>query len=101
MALTEEDVTRANAEMARLRTTTATAVAACYDRRISRIVIRLSSGLEVAFSPHDAEGLEKQGRLISTPSRSALPGWEFIFPSSTLTFICRRFWKACWGHAGG
>jgi hypothetical protein len=59
MALTEEDVTRANAEMARLRRTTATAVAACYDRRISRIVIRLSSGLEVAFSPHDAEGLEE------------------------------------------
>jgi len=58
MAMTEEDVTRANAEMARLRNSTATAVAARYDRRISRIVIRLSSGLEVAFSPHDAQGLE-------------------------------------------
>jgi hypothetical protein len=34
------------------------AVAARYDRRIGRVVIRLSSGLEVAFTPHDAQGLE-------------------------------------------
>jgi hypothetical protein len=35
-----------------------TAVGARYDRRIGRAVIRLSSGLEVAFAPHDAQGLE-------------------------------------------
>jgi hypothetical protein len=35
-----------------------TALAAHYDRRIGRVVIRLSSGLEVAFAPHDAQGLE-------------------------------------------
>jgi Protein of unknown function (DUF2442) len=29
-----------------------------YDRRIGRIVIHLSTGLEIAFSPHDAQGLE-------------------------------------------
>jgi len=29
-----------------------------YDRRIGRIVIHLSTGLEVAFSPRDAQGLE-------------------------------------------
>ncbi len=58
MALTEQDLARADAEMAKLREATATAVAARYDRRIGRIVIRLSSGLEVAFSPHDAQGLE-------------------------------------------
>ncbi len=34
-----------------------TAVAVRYDRRIGRVVIRLSSGLEVAFAPHDAQGL--------------------------------------------
>lgn len=34
------------------------AVAACYDRRSGRIVIRLSSNLDVGFSPHDAQGLE-------------------------------------------
>ena len=34
------------------------AVSALYDRRIGRVVITLSSNLEVAFAPRDAEGLE-------------------------------------------
>lgn len=40
------------------RETGPTAVAACYDRRIHRVVVRLNTGLEVAFKPHDAPGLE-------------------------------------------
>jgi len=58
MALTDEDLARANSEMTKLRRAAATAVAARYDRRIGRVVIRLSSGLEIAFPPHDAQGLE-------------------------------------------
>jgi hypothetical protein len=58
MALSDEDLAQAEAEMAKLRSTTATAIAARYDRRIGRVVIQLSSGLEVAFSPRDAQGLE-------------------------------------------
>jgi hypothetical protein len=58
MALTEIDLERAEAVMKELRGATATALAARYDRRIGRVVIRLSSGLEVAFSPRDAQGLE-------------------------------------------
>ena len=34
------------------------AVAAHYDRKNRRIVIQLSSNLDVSFSPEDAEGLE-------------------------------------------
>ena len=34
------------------------AVAVRYDRRISRIVISLASGLQIAFAPRDAQGLE-------------------------------------------
>jgi len=34
------------------------AIAAHYDRQNGRIVIRLSSKLDVSFSPHDAQGLE-------------------------------------------
>jgi hypothetical protein len=34
------------------------AVAVRYDRRSKRIVVRLSSGLNVAFAPQDAQGLE-------------------------------------------
>jgi hypothetical protein len=35
------------------------AVGARYDRRLGRILIELSTGLAVAFSPDNAEGLEK------------------------------------------
>lgn len=34
------------------------AVAVRYDRRISRVVISLESGLEIAFAPRDVQGLE-------------------------------------------
>jgi len=34
------------------------ALAARYDRHSKRIVVRLSSGLDVAFAPRDAQGLE-------------------------------------------
>jgi len=34
------------------------AVSAHYDRRIGRVVISLSNGLEIAFSPKNAQGLE-------------------------------------------
>ena len=64
MALTEDDLARASAEMAKMRSATATTLSARCDRRIGRIVIRLSSGLEIAFSPHDAQGLSRQSRLI-------------------------------------
>jgi len=44
--------------------TVPTALAARYDHRTRRVVIRLSSRLEVAFSPRDAQGLEH-----ATPSQ--------------------------------
>jgi hypothetical protein len=34
------------------------AVSARYDRRIGRVVVRLSNGLEISFSPRNAQGLE-------------------------------------------
>src|SRR5580692_12370973 len=52
-----EEFERANRREAGLRSAMPTAVAARYDRRLGRVVIRLSSGLDVAFSPRDAQGL--------------------------------------------
>src|SRR5579863_7890477 len=43
---------------AQRRRTGPIAIAARYDRRSRRIVIRLSSGLDVSFAPRDAQGLE-------------------------------------------
>lgn len=35
-----------------------TAVAVRYDRRIGRVMVSLSTGYDVAFAPHDVQGLE-------------------------------------------
>jgi hypothetical protein len=35
------------------------AVAARYDRRIARVMIRLNTGIEIAFSPRNMQGLER------------------------------------------
>jgi len=59
MAITENDVREAEARLVARRQRTPAAVAAHYDRGRGRVVIRLSTGLEVMFSPHDAQGLER------------------------------------------
>ena len=48
----------ANRKAEELRSSLPRAVRARYDRRIGRVVITLSTNLEVAFAPRDAEGLE-------------------------------------------
>jgi hypothetical protein len=57
--LTGRDALRkANARAARRRENGPIAVAARYDRRSRRVVVGLSSGIDVMFSPQDAQGLE-------------------------------------------
>lgn len=48
----------ANRRGATKKATFPAAIAVRYDRRISRIVISLASGLQIAFAPRDAQGLE-------------------------------------------
>ena len=55
----EQAVERANRRGRELQTSTPRAVSARYDRRGGRIVIELSTGLEVGFLPELAQGLEK------------------------------------------
>jgi len=59
-----DDFDRANERAKDLQATVPRAVTARYDRRLGRIVIHLSSKLDVAFSPRDAQGLEN-----ATPSQ--------------------------------
>ena len=49
---------QANRKGSELRATLPRAVSARYDRRMGRVVIRLSTNLDIAFSPLDAEELE-------------------------------------------
>ena len=57
------------------------AVGAHYDRRSDRIVIRLSSGLEVRFSPHDAEGLENARASQLEEIKISPSGFGIYFPN--------------------
>ncbi len=57
-ALTEAEFEAANQRGAARRAAFPAAIAVRYDRRIARIVISLSTGLDVSFAPRDAQGLE-------------------------------------------
>ena len=57
--ITDADVRAAEMRMQATLDTAPRAIAARYDRRVSRIVISLSSGLELAFPPHIVEGLSE------------------------------------------
>ncbi len=56
MAITDDVIQKAEARMTAERDH-AHAVAARYDRRANRVVVRLHSGLELAIPPHLVEGL--------------------------------------------
>lgn len=56
--ITADEFELANQKAAEQLKNTPHATAVKYDRRIGRIVISLSTGVELAFSPHWAQGLE-------------------------------------------
>ena len=55
----EEQYERANRRAKEMHASLPRAVSARYDHRIGRVVIELSSGLEVGFLPENAQGLEE------------------------------------------
>ena len=58
MAITDKEFEAANRRGAEKKATFPVAVSVRYDRRVSRVVITLATGLELAFSPKHAQGLE-------------------------------------------
>ena len=56
--ISTDEYTAATARMDGLRASTPHAVAARYDRKAERVVLTLSSKVELMFSPKDAQGLE-------------------------------------------
>ena len=87
------------------------AVSAHYDLENGRVVIRLSSNLDVSFSPNDAQGLEKaaasqlddieispSGLGIHFPKLDA----DLYLPAILQGFLGSRKWMASrLGQAGG
>lgn len=99
--------TRAAARLA----TQPTAVTARYDRRVGRVVIGLSSGLEIAFKPHDAQGLQdarpaQLAEIEISPSGLGLHfpqiDADLYLPALLQGFLGSRSWMAqAMGKAGG
>ena len=56
--VSHEEFERANRRASKMRSDFPLAVKAHYDRRLGRVEVHLNSGLDVAFSPGDVEGLE-------------------------------------------
>jgi hypothetical protein len=55
--ISDDAIHRAEQRMRKRLASGPHAVAARYDRRLSRVMVTLSNGLELAFPPHMAEGL--------------------------------------------
>jgi hypothetical protein len=101
----------ANRRGERVRASVPKAIAAGFDRATGRIVVRLSSKLDISFSPHDAQGLENakpsqleeieispSGLGIHFPKLDA----DLYLPSLLEGFLGSRRWMASrLGRAGG
>jgi Protein of unknown function (DUF2442) len=70
----------ANRRARKLRSSIPKALAAHYDRAGGRIVIRLSSRLDVSFSPRDAQGLEHARPSQLEPIEISPSGFGIHFP---------------------
>jgi len=66
------------------------AVGARFDRRSGRIVIRMSTGLDVSFSPKDAEGLESAAVKDLSGVEVTGAGWTLHFPELDADFSIPR-----------
>jgi Protein of unknown function (DUF2442) len=78
--VTRDEARRANARAARLREAGPTAVSASYNRRSDRIVVKLTSGIDVGFSPRDAQGLETAKPAQLDPIEISPSGLGLHFP---------------------
>jgi hypothetical protein len=105
------DINDANARGQKVLANTPTAVAARYDRRVGRVVIALSSGLEIGFKPHDAQGLEaaRPAQLADIEISPSGLGLHFpqldadlYLPALLQGFLGSRQWMAqAMGKIGG
>jgi hypothetical protein len=86
-------------------------VAAHYDRRLGRVVVSLSSKLDVMFAPEDVEGLEKANPAELETIEISPSGFGIHFPKLDADiylpgllegFLGSRAWMAArMGAAGG
>lgn len=111
MTVTKDQFEAANARATERLAKTPTALSARYDRRIGRIAVELSTGLFIAFKPHDAQGLENAkpadlanieisptGLGLHIPALDA----DIYLPALLQGFLGSRKWMASnMGKTGG
>jgi|ERR1035437_2391403 hypothetical protein len=76
----DEQIERANRRAQEIAASHPRAVRARYDSRMGQIVVHLSSRLDVAFSPLDAEGLEGATPAQLEPIEISPSGFGIHFP---------------------
>lgn len=111
MSISETEVTLAEARMQARLKAGPLAVSAHYDRRVGRVVVRLNTGLELAFPPHLAEGLDHArpddlSDIEITPSGLGLHfpkiGADLYLPALLEGVFGSREWMArLFGRMGG
>jgi len=98
-----EEYKKAGQHAGRMRATEPFAVAARYDRRIGRVVVSLSTGIDIAFAPRDVQGLERAApsdlsRIEISPSGFGLhfPALDadIYLPALLEGFLGSRKWMA-------
>jgi Protein of unknown function (DUF2442) len=109
--VTREALKKANAKATRARADGPTAVAARYDRRSGRVVVALSSGIDVMFGPENAQGLEgakpaQLGTIEISPSGLGLHfpklDADLYLPALLDGWLGSRRWMAArMGERGG
>jgi hypothetical protein len=108
---TRDEYAAATAEGKRMLATQPYALAARYDRRTDRIVVTLNTGIDVSFSPHDAQGLEGATARELAVLEIVPPGFGLHWPKLDADLYVpailegilgsRRWMAARLGAAGG
>lgn len=78
--MAHDNFLQSNERAKELRASKPRAVSAHYDRKSRRIVIHLSSNLDISFSPDDAEGFEKATPMQLQEIEISPSGFGIHFP---------------------
>jgi hypothetical protein len=111
MTITSQEFKQANTRAKALKASTPAATSARYDRKSGNIIVTLSSGVGIFFSPKDAQGLEdgtptQLSEIEITPSGFGLHfpklDADLYVPAILEGFLGSRTWMAAHlGAVGG
>ena len=111
MTITSQEFKQANARAKALKASTPAATSARFDRKSGNIIVTLSSGVGIFFSPNDAQGLEgstpaQLSQIEITPSGFGLHfpklDADLYVPAILEGFLGSRKWMAArLGAQGG